>query len=360
MPKQKLTKVKIVKITLISILSAVIIVCLAVFIIAHTYINKLNMVSATDPSIAESVELEPEPEDIIPEATDSPEDEILTLEDKIRKNMEENSTPILNDNDVLNILLIGSDTREVGGSGRSDAMIIVSINKRTKKIITTSILRDIYLQIPGKGNNRINSAFAYGGADLLMDTIEQNFKIKIDRYASIDFYSFMDIVDAVGGVTLEVSEEEIPIINEYVRNLNRLTDNEIEKDILIEAGTFLLNGKQALSYARNRYIGSDFERTARQRRVLEQIFMNVKDSSLVELNHLLNVILPKVTTNLTEGEIFSLLLSLPNYTNYALEQWSVPMEGSYSFMRIRGMALIGIDFQANINEIHNRVYGEIK
>lgn len=239
-------------------------------------------------------------------------------------------------------------------------MILVSINKKTKKIIVTSILRDIYLQIPGKkNNNRINEAYAFGGADLLMETIEQNFRIQVEQYASVDFYAFIDIVDAVEGVTLEVTEKEIPVINGYVMELNRLTGQEETKDLLTEPGTLLLSGKQALGYARNRYVGnSDFERTARQRRVLEQIFKKVKNSNLAEIKDLLNIILPHVTTNLTEGEMFSLILSLPSYIDYDIEQWSIPMTGTYTSKRIRGMAVLGIDFNKNIGELHRKVYDE--
>jgi LCP family protein required for cell wall assembly len=293
----------------------------------------------------------------IPEASDI---ETITIEEELHNNLEKNSIPIKYDEDVFNVLLIGSDTRKSGGTGRSDAMILVSINKETKKIIATSILRDIYLQIPGKKiNNRINAAYAFGGADLLLKTVVQNFRVKVDKFASIDFYAFIDIVDAVGGVNLEVSEKEIPVINGYITELNRLTGQEETKDCLTEAGTLLLSGKQALGYARNRYVGnSDFERTARQRRVLEQIFEKLKSLDLTEIMDLLNIILPQVTTNLSEGEIFSLILSLPTYIDYDLEQWSIPKAGTYSSMRIRGMAVLGIDFNENILELHREVYDE--
>jgi LCP family protein required for cell wall assembly len=369
MPKDRLAKVKnrnkkILQSCIIMIITILIIIGLGGYFLARSYINKMNLISTKDQEQVESSEQIPEEdtidevlsEDLVTEGTDSPEDAISKMEENIIKNMEDKSTPIATDKDVLNVLLIGSDTRKAGGSGRSDAMIIISINKKTKKIIATSILRDIYLQIPSGESNRINSAYAYGGADLLMETIEQNFKIQLDRFASIDFYSFMDIVDAVGGVMIEVTEPEIPIINEYVRNLNRLTGAEEEQDILTAGGTYLLNGKQALGYARNRYIGTDFERTARQRRVLEQIFLNIKDMGLLELNNLLNIILPQVTTNLTEGEIFSLLLSLPSFKGYTRVQWSIPVDGTYSFLRIRGMDVIGIDFEANIKELQARIY----
>lgn len=363
---------KILLIVAIIIVTIVSISIIGSYLILHNYINKMNLVSTEDntynllPSKDET-DLQPEFDSSIdladnsesPDISDSPEDEVTSLEEEIRNNMEANQTPIMQDKDVFNILLIGSDTRKTDGRrGLSDAMIIISINKKTKTTTATSILRDIYLQIPGKQNNRINAAYALGGADLLMDTIEQNFKIQVDRYASIDFFAFIDIVDAVGGVTLEVTEKEIPVINKYITEINRLTNQEETLDHLIEPGTLLLNGKQALGYARNRYIGNnDFERTARQRRVLEQVFHKIKDIGLLELNSLMNKILPQVTTNLTQGEIFSMILSLPSYAKYDLQQWSIPVNGSYSNMRIRGMAVLGIDFDKNIKEIQKRIYG---
>jgi LCP family protein required for cell wall assembly len=288
----------------------------------------------------------------------SQQDEILTFEENIRINMESNQTPIMQDKDVFNILLIGSDTRKVGGNGRSDAMIVISINKKTKEIIATSLLRDIYLHIPGKSNNRINAAYALGGADLLMDTVEENFKLQIDRYISVDFFAFIDIVDAIGGVTLEVSEKDIPVINGYIEEINTLTGQEITKDQLTEEGTYLLNGKQTLGYVRNRYVGnSDFERTNRQRKVLEKIFEGVKGLNLLELNKLMNTLLPQVTTNLTQGEIFSLILSVPSFAKYDLKQWRIPIDGSYTGVRIKGMSVLGIDFEKNIKEIQRKIYG---
>lgn len=380
MERRQLTpKTRKVMVVLLASMILILLLLITSYLLVHSYINKMNLVSTsenTDLSITaeaevDSIDLEIEQDEIEPfenvdsdaadsNGPDSPVNEITTIEDNIRNNMEENSIPIIYDKNVFNLLLIGSDTRRSGGAGRSDAMILVSINKKTKKIIVTSILRDIYLQIPGKkNNNRINEAYAFGGADLLMETIEQNFRIQVEQYASVDFYAFIDIVDAVEGVTLEVTEKEIPVINGYVMELNRLTGQEETKDLLTEPGTLLLSGKQALGYARNRYVGnSDFERTARQRRVLEQIFKKVKNSNLAEIKDLLNIILPHVTTNLTEGEMFSLILSLPSYIDYDIEQWSIPMTGTYTSKRIRGMAVLGIDFNKNIGELHRKVYDE--
>lgn len=359
-----------------TIFMTILIVVITAFLYIHSFINKMNLVNASETATAEIThtlsleedsdlatetesEAESEAEKINSDLPDAPEPEVAVLEDKIKANMEKNQVEIKYDKNVFNVLLIGSDTRTNGGAGRSDAMILVSINKDTKKIIVTSILRDIYLKIPGMAkSNRINTAYAFGGADLLLNTIEQNFKIKVDKYASIDFYAFIDIVDTVGGVTLQVNEEDIPIINDYVKELNNLTKQEEEKDCLTESGILLLNGKQALGYARNRYVGTDFERTARQRRVLEQVYTEMKSLNLLELQDMLNAILPQVTTNLTEGEIFSMILSFATYINYDIEQWSIPMAGSYEGMRIRGMEVLGIDFDQNINELQSKVYGD--
>ena len=300
--------------------------------------------------------------DILSEAGDSrlpaaSEDEIAELERRIQDNLA--YSEIRDDKNVLNILLIGSDSRKSGGKGRSDAMILISINKKTKSIIATSILRDIYLQIPGKKDaNRINAAFAFGGANLLLDTIRQNFKINADKYVIVDFYAFIDMVDAVGGVTVKVGKEDIPIINAYVKELNKLTGNDEELDCIKEAGTLLLNGKQALGYLRNRYIGSDFSRTAKQREVLKQVFDKVKKLKITAITELAGRILPQITTNLKENEIFSLLLSLPSYIKYDIKQGSIPARDSYKDMKIRGMAVLAIDFEKNIRLLHESIYGK--
>lgn len=372
--KKQSSKKKILIIVSLSILIAIIMISFATYLKIHSYINKMNLVTAEESTnetltenlhliagkdIETNVELNIPPDQEISDTPDSPAQEIQTVEEELRENMEENQTQIMQDKNVFNILLIGSDTRESGDRGRSDAMIIVSINKKTKTITATSILRDTYVSIPGKKSNRINAAYAFGGSKLLLETIEQNFKIKIDKYVSVDFFAFIDVVDAIGGVTLEVSEKEIPVINEYIAEINRLSDKEETLDQLSASGTLLLSGKQALGYSRNRYVGnSDFERTARQRRVLEQIFKKVKDLNLVQLDKLLNTILPQVTTNLSEGEIFSLILSLPTYARYDLQQWSIPTSKSYKDLRIRGMEVLGIDFGENINQIKIRIYGE--
>jgi len=264
--------------------------------------------------------------------------------------------PIIDDKNVFNILLIGSDTRDPDARGRSDAMMLLSINKKKKSIILTSLLRDIYLNIPGKKSNRLNAAYAIGGAKLLMETIEYNFRIKVDNYVSVDFFAFLEIIDAIGGVTVEVTEKELPLLNKHIRSMNLKLNEEADKDVLSAPGKHLLNGKQTLGYCRIRYIGTDFARTARQRKVMEQIFEKMKKAGLLNIIDILNTVLPKVTTNLKEREIISHIINLPDYLRYEFIQCRIPIDGSYENKRIRGMDVLVIDFDKNIKEISQKIY----
>lgn len=352
------------------------------FLFIKSYIHKMNLIKPQEQMVWNPVEFDEldefdefdtdgliesdeyliaSGEDITLPTPDSHEEEILALEDRIHENIQDDSIPIAEDKKVINILLIGSDSRSAKDRGRSDAMILISINKKKKQIIATSIMRDIYLSIPGRKKNRINTAYSYGGPDLLLDTIEQNFKLKLDRYAIVDFSGFIDVVDAVGGVVLEIKEYEL----KHIQGDMRLVKEDTGELTLVKAeamkapGTYLLNGAQALDYARIRHSGNaDFERTSRQRRVLEQLFLSVKDCKLTKINELLETILPLITTNLTEEEIFSLILSIPTVSGYEIKQNRIPVEGSYNNLRIRGMSVLGIDFEKNIQELYDTIYNE--
>lgn len=295
-------------------------------------------------------------------AGDSSDAEIQSYENYLKRNLKEQAEELPYDSEnVYHILLIGTDARRADQSSRSDSMIIVSINRETEKIIMTSVMRDIYCTVPGIGNTRINHANAYGGVSLLLDTIEYNLGIHIDDYALIDFGGFMNAVDAVGGIEMEVSADEITEMNDWMIEINTLLGQEKDANNLMEsdAGTLLLNGKQALVFSRIRYTGnSDFERTSRQRRVLTAIFKKAKSLSLPELNDLMNAVLPCVTTNLTQGEVLSLLLHSGEYLDYELISSRIPVDGSWKNLRIRGMAVLGIDFAENKDRWCELVYGE--
>lgn len=256
---------------------------------------------------------------------------------------------------VYNILLIGSDKRDDSWYGNSDAMILASVNKKTNTIYLTSFMRDLYAEIPGVGAGKLNSAYAVGGGPLLVQTIEENYRIRIDNYASVDFEGMIDIIDMVGGITIDIRPEEAEGAKIHINDMCYRRGDNPEDYYIKESGNVHLNGTQAVAYARIRYVGnSDYERTERQRKVLQQIFMQVKELNLLELNDFANNALPYITHNITEGELISLLASLPSVVTYGIDLDRIPYDGSYS---VSGEMLVP-DFPATIQRLQERIYAQ--
>lgn len=303
-----------------------------------------------------SVSTEGEPEDGMI-AEDIPEEEIEALEKDIQKNIEEIKETVLMDTDTFNILLIGVDSRSDSNSGRSDAMILISINQEAKKIVMTSLLRDIYVSIPGHGSNRLNGAYAYGGPSLLADTIEKNFGIEVDNYMTVNFLLVMDIINQLGGLDIEVSSEEIKVMNSYIKEHNGLLGNSAGTDILNaeNPGNLHLNGSQAVAYMRVRYVGTDFARTGRQRTIINRSLEKAKGMNLAEMNSMMGQFLPRVRTDLTEMDCANLLLMLLGISDYSIDSMTIPQEGTWKSARIRGMAVLSVDMKANAKAWYEKV-----
>ncbi len=259
---------------------------------------------------------------------------------------------------VKNILLIGTDERTAGESSRSDAIIVVSINSRTRKLIMTSILRDCYVNIPGHGQTRINSAYQKGGAALLIQTIEENFKIGIDNYIKVDFYSFMNIIDCMGGVEITVTQEELNLVNGYISEINHIIGAPEGDQFLDSAGTFVLNGRQALAYSRIRYVGTDFERTNRQRTVLNALFSKAKSASPVKLYEAFQSILPDITTDIDDNELTLMLFEALIYRSYEAKQLRIPADKTWQNYDANGQQVLKLDFDANIKILQQEIYEE--
>lgn len=268
------------------------------------------------------------------------------------------SAPMKEDG-VINILLIGNDSRKNGEDGRSDAMILLSVSTKTKKIYMTSLLRDMYVEIPGHDNNRLNAAYSFGGAELLMKTVEKNLDIKVNRYMLVNFEAFANLVDAVGGVDLELSSAEIEWVNAYLNEYNLLTEKEFGTDYMDTSaeGMVHLNGPQALAYTRNRYIGTDFGRTERQRKVLKEVIHGLPGAMVKNPDLLIDGLMPNLTTNLTQWECYQLSLSAPTMLTYDIEQGSIPLQGTYRDATIRQMAVLEVDFDANKEYLHELLFG---
>mgnify|MGYP004511136847 CR=1 FL=1 len=240
---------------------------------------------------------------------------------------------LLNDPMVLNILLFGSDSYSAGDGGRTDSILMVSIDNRHKKLKTTSFLRDMWVQIPGYGEDRINAAYAYGGPKLAIQTIEANFGIKVDRYVVADFPGFEAIINRLGGIDMELTEDECEYLNSHCDDPNKLYG----------AGVHHLSGLQALNHARNRdSVMSDFDRTSRQRDVVSAVVQKMKSSNVTQILQIISDVGPMVTTNLKKNEIATLAANSITYMNYPMEEYSVPELDNFTNLNINGASVLGI------------------
>lgn len=265
----------------------------------------------------------------------------------------------LSSDDVRNILLIGSDSRDAT-RGRSDTMLLVSLNKKTDQMILTSFLRDSYVTIPGHGENRLNAAYSFGGPALLLDTIQQNYKIVVDDYLEVNFVSFASIIDAVGGVEITVTDEEAKAINAILHDeVNGLMGDAIDSDYLQKGGKFKLNGKQALSFSRIRKVGNaDFQRTERQREVITQMLSSLKSSGVSGLSSIMSNALPNLSTNMTTGAMYLLSLRAPFLLSYDLTQMQIPADGTWKGEKINGASVLTLDLEANRKLLAETIYGK--
>lgn len=260
---------------------------------------------------------------------------------------------------VINILLIGNDSRQNGEDGRSDAMILLSISSKTKTIYMTSLLRDMYVEIPGHNGNRLNAAYSFGGAELLMETVEKNFDIPVNRYVLVNFEAFANLVDAVGGVDLELTTGELEYVNGYLVEYNMLTGRPQGTDNVdtSKPGLVHLNGPQALAYCRIRYIGTDFGRTERQRKVLTAAIKQMPKAVGTNYQELIDGLLPNLTTNLTQIECYRLSLKAGKLLTYDIVSDNIPQPDTYKNATIRQMAVLEVDFEANIKYLKEKIYG---
>lgn len=251
--------------------------------------------------------------------------------------------------ETKNILLVGYDIDE-NDISRSDSMIILTLDHEHQKIKMTSLMRDMYVQIPGHGKHKLNAAFVYGGPELLLETIYANFGLQIDNYVCVDYAAFVDVVDYIGGVQVDIEEIELEQFNKYVRGG--------QKNKLDEAGSYIFNGQQALSYCRIRKVGTDTARTARQREVLGKIMQRCSRLSLFKLEHLLSITAPAVTTNLTQAQIFQLAAEGLDSMDYDMQGMRIPVDGAWWDENIGGTWYVAIDLNANARYLHDFIYGD--
>lgn len=241
---------------------------------------------------------------------------------------------IIEEEHIINILLVGQDRREGQGRQRSDAMILCTVNTDTNTLTMTSFLRDLYVQIPGYQDNRLNAPYALGGMDLLKETLKLNFGIQVDGCIEVDFSQFEQIIDLMGGVDVYLTAAEARYLN--------------NEGFSLTEGMNHLDGEEALAYSRIRYIDSDFGRTNRQRTVLTALVEQSRNLSLSQMHGLLESVLRLITTDMTNGQIMETALKcFPLLSDLRVQTQYVPAEGTYQFANIRGMSVIVADLEAN-------------
>lgn len=249
--------------------------------------------------------------------------------------------------DIINILLIGQDRREGDQLARSDSMILCTFHKKTKQLTMTSFLRDLYVQIPGFPPNRINAAYAQGGTSLLTATLKQNFGLHIDGSVEVDFSQFSGVIDLLGGVEIELRQDEANVIN-------------LETGSTLGPGKQTLNGAQALAYSRIRKLDSDgdFSRTGRQRKVLQALLDSYKDIRMSDLVPLLSKVLPMITTDLDNGKLLMCALEiLPILPQAQIRSQHIPAAGTYTDQTIDGMWVLCADMEAVRHSLRESLLG---
>ena len=242
---------------------------------------------------------------------------------------------------IVNILLIGQDAREGWGRSRSDSMILLTFNKEEKTITMTSFLRDLYVKIPGYKDNKMNAAYPAGGMELLNKVLEVNFGVQVDGNVEVDFSHFADVIELLGGVEIELRNDEANYIN------NKLGKEGIASSLT--GGVQQLNGDQALWYSRIRYLDADadFSRTNRQRKVINSLIEKFRDTKLTTLLGLVDDLLPMVTTDMSNSEIIGYATDLfPMLADCTVISQRVPADGKYSLGTIRGMSVVLADMEA--------------
>jgi LCP family protein required for cell wall assembly len=310
-----------------SLLCAVLILVGGVLTTGGYFLSKIGYTPLSDFGLASSIP---------PEEKDAGSDGIQNA-----KAMQFANGDIMSDPDVKNILLIGSDTRGGEKYGRSDTMMLVSINSKTNQVKLVSFLRDLYVKIDGMQDTRINSSYAYGGPKLLIDTIQKNFRVKIDNYVNIDFQSFSDTIDILGGVSINLTQAEAKELN---NNPSYFQTGSVQR---VSAGLNHLSGSGALAYARIRHIDSDFGRTSRQRKVISAILSSLKRSNPAQLIGIANSVFPLVHTDLDNPQIVTLASQAVSILGNDTEQLAIPVDGAYQSQKIRGMSVLVPDIEKN-------------
>lgn len=265
--------------------------------------------------------------------------------------MEEQNTTL---GETKNVLVLGLDRRSDGEATRSDTIMIATLDYKSNSLKLTSLMRDMYVSIPGHRSNKLNTAYTFGGVDLAIETVNENFDLNIEKYVVLDFSAFEEIIDAIGGVSIELSSAEASALNRNLDDRAKIDGSNPREHYVDDGGVQLLNGRQALAFARIRDVGnSDFARVERQQIVISALFEEVKSLSPLRFPSLLSAVLPYVETNLRAFDILSLGTSVLTLRDKQVYRFRLPVNGTFSPQTVRGggSALV-LDFDKNKQLLH--------
>jgi cell envelope-related function transcriptional attenuator common domain len=257
--------------------------------------------------------------------------------------------------DITNIALFGIDST-ANDSGRSDAIMILTIDGKRKNMRLTSIMRDSYVSIKGHGQDKITHAYAFGGPELSISTLNTNFDLNIKDFATVNFSSLPKVINDLGGIDLNLTPGDIKYINGYIDELNQL--NKTTSPHITSTGNHHLDGTQALAYCRIRYDGGDQERTQRQRTVLEALFSKIKATNKTKYPGILNELLPLVQTSLSSTDLLKLTTNLTSVST--LEQDRFPRDDNAKGTMIKGVSYETFDKELTTKEMHDFIFEDMK
>ncbi|HCL4548632.1 LytR family transcriptional regulator [Clostridium botulinum] len=261
--------------------------------------------------------------------------------------------------DVVNIAFFGLDRRKKEEPSRSDAVMILSLDKKHKKVKLSSIMRDSYVDIEGHGKTKLNHAYAYGGPELAIKTINSNFKLNIRDFVAVDFYGLENIIDTVGGVEIPVRSDEIKYINSYMQGTAKVENKAVQE--VQNPGLQNLNGMQAVAYARIRYTsGGDYERTERQRTILTAIMNKIKKLGPTEFPKVVSVLLPNVESSLSSTEIMKMGTSAFALGIDNVEQQRFPLDNYCEGKLIESIYYLLFNEEKTIDQMHKYIFEDIK
>lgn len=284
----------------------------------------------------------------------------MYVKDEVVKDIENTEEATIVDG-ITNILLVGTDGEYVEKGNRSDSVMLVTIDSKNKDIKLSSIARDTYVDIPGYSTEKLTHAYAYEGIDLLKEVFKENFDLDIDKYIAVNFVSFMDIMDELGGVEVNVEEKDIKEINKYIDACYGYYKNkdEKEKEYIKEAGVQRLNGYQALAFSRIRYTDSAFARDNRHREVAQSVYKEFAQKGVDTYKRCADIVLNNTKTNISPIEMMNLAYTVLKINDKDIEQFQFPLEEhrkGHIISKQKGWVLEW-DKEPNLEAWHKFIFG---